>query len=269
VFALAITTFDRREYLAQLLESWEKTRWHEVDWFVLVADDGSSDGTLEYLKTFDFQNIPIEIIQNRRKGIGHQSNTLIQKLETMEFDLCFRVDDDIVFLKSGWDRLYFKTIQETGYDHLCFYDAKKWNSNHNLSRSAIEGDLECRTAPVNVQGCFYTLTPRVIAQVGYMDVQNFGLWGLEHIDYTWRCCRAGFNQLRSPFDLRQSNEYVTLVDRGRYRSALPDAVVQSLNPPWVLRRKRRIISQERVYVPYQIQRGVLNERSRQYSEAIR
>ena len=44
-FTLAITTFNRLNYLKACLDSWIQTRSIDVDWTLIIADDGSDDGT--------------------------------------------------------------------------------------------------------------------------------------------------------------------------------------------------------------------------------
>lgn len=51
-------------------------------------------------------------------------NTVLNYLETINYDFFFKVNDDITFLKSGWDELYYKTTIKTRNHHLIFCDQK-------------------------------------------------------------------------------------------------------------------------------------------------
>jgi len=204
-FVLAVTTYNRVKYIREFLESWDLTRSKDVKWSVIVADDGSPDETLEYLENVHFDDIQVIVNKNRRLGIAGQTNTIIRKLAEMDFDVCFCCNDDILFTKEGWDHLYWEIIDRTGYDHLCYFDTR-WNKAHTLEEPYIRGQLCNYCPPENVQGCFFTLTPELIRTVGYFDPAHFGFRGLAHVDYTWRCCRGGFNVPLTPFDALASND---------------------------------------------------------------
>jgi len=51
---LGITTYNRCDYLRACLESFLQTRNANHEWVVIVADDGSTDDTLEYLENLNF-----------------------------------------------------------------------------------------------------------------------------------------------------------------------------------------------------------------------
>ena len=46
---IGVTTFQRLPYIKQFTETWEKTKSDNFEWTFIAADDGSTDGTLEYL----------------------------------------------------------------------------------------------------------------------------------------------------------------------------------------------------------------------------
>lgn len=208
-FVLAITTYNRVDYLKDCITSWVNTRSNNnINWTLLIADDGSTDGTLEYLSDLQQQYDSLKLIENSRIGVNQQTNEIIKELSTMEFDLCFMADDDIQFIKEGWDVAYDNAIQETGYDHLIFYD-KKWNTDNN--REVYTTDfLENNTSILTVQGCFYTITPNVIKSIGYFDVLKYEHMGPAHTNYSQRACNEGYNDVNRPFDILDSNKYISI-----------------------------------------------------------
>lgn len=247
-FVLAITTYNRLNYLKQLLESWKKTRNNNVTWKLIIADDGSDDGTIEFLES-NFTGKPgMIVIKNERTGISHQFNTIVQILENEIFDMCFKCDDDILFLQKGWDELYYYATIESGYQHLIYYSLN-WRLEHN--RKAVKNNNLLNSCdPINVQGAFFTLTPDIIKKVGYMDTLNFGFMGKEHIDYSWRCCRAGFNELTSPFDVEHSNDFIEL-QMSNYTPSLEMLLYDKINSTIDFEKKKEIINGNRVYIAYQ------------------
>ncbi len=245
---LAITTYNRLNYLKKCVESFFNTRTDTISWQLIIADDNSTDGTKEYLKNLKEKHNAI-IIHNDRMGIHHQVNSIIKALSNSTFDLCFKCDDDVTFIKKGWDQLYWKTIKRTGYDHLIFYD-KNWQPHSNLSRPNQFGNLIANCLPDKIQGAFYTLTKELIDKVGYFDVQQFGTSGLGHIDYSFRCCRAGYNVLANPFDVENSNQFIQLQSVQKYLNASSLKNKTKSNSKSTIAFKKQVLGMDRIYIPY-------------------
>jgi len=248
-YVLAITTFNRIEYLRNCIQTWLSTRNAYADWTLIVADDGSTDGTLEYLNGLKllFKKI---IIVNKRRGIHHQVNQIIKYLEDKEFDVCFKCDDDVMFLQHGWDDDYFLAIKKYKYDHLVFHDERWIGGKYKGGKHRIKKDtLLSRVDLLNTQGAFYTITPKVIKKVGYFDLNKFGLCGLGHIDYTARCCRAGFNNAATIFDIKDSNKYMKLIIRN-YAEAPNEFRHVENTPPLLKIKNQAIADKSRLYIGY-------------------
>lgn len=245
---LAVTTYNRRQQLERLVTTFLATRSKTHQWQLIIADDGSQDTTASFIESLSAKE-HVTFIKNNRKGIHQQTNSIIKELEKIEFDLCFKADDDIEFLRAGWDELYIQAIRESGYDHLCHFDLS-WRPEKNLATPFRRGHLVSYCEGKDVQGAFYTLTPAVIKSVGYMDTANFGFRGVGHIDYTLRACRAGFNEIDHPFDVAESNDYVGH-QQGPYESALDIHLVNGLENKADSSRKYLLIQdQTRIYIPY-------------------
>lgn len=246
-FILAITTYNRIDYLKRMLNTFLTTMGTDFR-EVVIADDGSADGTLEYIQALDIPEIKITLIRNNRKGVHHQFNTIVKYLEDKDFDVCFKCDDDIEFVKPGWDKLYFKALKQSGFDHLCFFDTT-WRADKNRKVPVEKGNCISYCSGKDVQGAFFTITPRMIREVGYMDVTNFGYRGVGHIDYSLRSCRLGFNDINHPFDVKYSNLYIRYQVHD-YRSALPDILVRSMETNEESKRKYDLINQARMYIAH-------------------
>ena len=121
-FVLGVTTYNRLGYLKSCLEGWYNTRDVNSDWILVVADDGSTDGTLEYLESTwvnsVLPNIDVKVIKNQRHGVHHQANQILKYASGMDFDFGFKIDDDIQFLKSVWD-LEIVTLRKRHYTTIC------------------------------------------------------------------------------------------------------------------------------------------------------
>jgi len=257
-FVLAITTYNRLDYLKACVTSFLETRNENIEWQLIIADDGSSDGTKSYIEKLQREQAAI-IIQNDRVDVHRQVNTILKTLSTFDFDLCFKCDDDVVFLREGWDNLYWKTIKRTGYQHLIFYD-ESWRPYANLPRPIKHGKLISNCLQENIQGALYTLTKDVIRNVGYFDEQQFGRRGVGHVDFSFRCCRAGFNVLASPFDVLGSNDFIQLQSADTYTASVSSKYKSLFNPKEVIEFKKELVKANRVYIPYNENFHSMNER---------
>ncbi len=247
-FVLAITTYNRVEYLKELISTFSSTR-SNCNWTIIIADDGSDDGTLEYINSISIKGIKVYLINNSRRDICFQSNSILKKLDEFEYDCCFMSDDDVYFLQPGWDMLYYNTIRKTGYDHLIFYDLN-WRPELNFDKPNVTASFQNSCKPINLQGAFYTITPRVVSKVGYFDAQNFGPRSLEHVDYSFRCCRAGFNNINSPWDMKNSNDFVKLQSRENYKRSISLNLENKIHSEEEILARRKILLKNRIFVPF-------------------
>lgn len=260
-FILAVTTYSRLPYLKRLIQSWYSTRSGSCNWQLIVADDGSGDGIIAYLEQLAEEEPNFTLIRNQRQGVHHQTNSIIKVLERLSFDMCFKCDDDVTFLEKGWDLAYYEAAKASGFGHLCFYD-KEWAPEKNLEQPIVKGSLACHCSPEDVQGAFFTLTPAIIQSVGYFDVENFGFKGLGHLDFTFRCCRLGFNDIDAPYDLLNSNDYLELSGKEDYKRSTSIRLDRQINPPGEVQRKLALVAgPERKYIPYRAGPGLRPEGS--------
>ncbi len=257
---MSITTWNRMDYLKDCIESFEKTRSTKYDWVLIVADDGSTDGTLAYL---DQLVLPHEfhVIKNKSRYACGQTNTIFDLCQKIGFDFAFKIDDDILFKKRGWDTLYIEAAAASGYDHLChrnwqhFTGLKRRNNpNYAPPPPHIDASGKCETI-VGVwecDGCLFTFSPAMIQRIGYCDEANFPIRGQWHIDYSVRATRAGFNDPQHFYDARDSNQYIDLqANKPTYRCSLPwgDAYKKTKDPAELERRERVMRDESRIFVP--------------------
>lgn len=258
---LTISTYNRLSYLKKLIQSWSQTVSDKDNWQIIIADDGSTDGTIEFIENMQ-KNAEFEItlIKNNRKGIHHQTNTILKHLSKIKFDFAFFCNDDIRFLKPGWDKLYISEIKNSGFQHLCFYD-KNWESKKTLYNPVEKDNLISHSNQMDIQGAFYTITPEIIQNVGYMDCENFGFRGLGHVDYSIRCARAGFNDSNFIFDVKNSNEYISCTFEN-YAAALPQELVNSIDNDKDYSLKKNIIqNKNRIFVDYNENKNSLDNKA--------
>lgn len=241
-----VTTYNRVNYLKRFVSSWKKTTSEKS--ILIIADDGSKDGTKEYIKSIASNRVMP--IFNNRIGVAAQTNTIFKKSLELGFDYGFKADDDIWFTKSGWENLYVDNIIKSGYDHLC-YQNKKWTGSRR--DVVIQDGLKANICVIKAMGCFWTYTPKCIEKVGYFDDKSFGFMGHEHIDYSMRCCRADLNTAMNFFDSNYSDQYIDMQSRTeQYISSLRgrESKVSAITKEEEKRRWNIIMNDSRVFINY-------------------
>ena len=206
-----IMTGDNPGIVKQNLEGWDQTRTRQAGWTLLISDNGLSSEITEYLQNFEPGNTSIILIDHTGMGHVRRFNDCLSQMQEIDFDLCFYADPRITFRKKGWDLDYYGVIKRTGLAHLCFFD-EKVSSVKPFAEPIVKGELICRAGATDVQSDFFTLTPEIIREVGFMDSHIMGKARLEFLDFSLRCFRKGFNVMNNPFDLRNSKEYLSTGD---------------------------------------------------------
>lgn len=219
-FFIGVTTYNRIEYLRNFINSFEETRNTEYKWCLIIADDGSTDGTIEWLREdFDPLDYGLVVIRNDSLGIARQSNSIFRKMMSMRVErkrVLFMCNDDIRFDKVGWDDLYFESIKEHGIDHLVYFNPD-WKAPKFEEYKHGYNPLISYCNAYDVMGCFYTVTEDLIDKIGYFDEEEFPVRGHSHVDFTIRACRSNQNFLESTFDAMNSNDYISMEERESYK----------------------------------------------------
>ena len=201
---LSVTTYNRIDSLKKFVESWLDTRNPYYCWTLIFSDDGSTDGTLEYLSGLEIENCTIHIIKHNRTGVHESTNSILDRCLSIDFDYGFKCDDDVVFLKKGWDDRYIAGMQV--YPYMCNYNLGWRKSNPKK----VTEDFVSYSDAYYSQGAFWTFTNNVLSKIGWFDTKTFGDKGYGHIDYSVRACRAGFNEYSTFFDIKDSIEFIGL-----------------------------------------------------------
>ena len=215
--AVGIKTFNRLPYLKDCIDSLVKTVCGQFEVVIIVADDGSTDGTVTYLKNLQ---VPYEFhaIYNNRVYVSGQTNSIIDRAITIGADFIIVADDDLCFKKKGWMTAYFSAAMQSGYHHLCHFNiphykqlCERRNESFPPKRHEHSQHPLLAYGPVEkCMGALFTLTPDVVKKVGWADEVNFFVRGMWHVDYSARCCRAGFNEYERFFDIKDANNFLEL-----------------------------------------------------------
>ena len=95
---------------------------------------------------------------------------------------------------------------KTKFHHLVFFDKSHKNIQHEEKTNLLISNCDA----FNCQVAFFTFTKKLINDVGYFDEENFKIRGHSHIDFTIRCCKKGYNNLKKLYDIVFSEKFIKL-----------------------------------------------------------
>ena len=121
-------TLNRLKFLPKIIENTVESN-HEIE--LVLVDGGSTDGTIEFLKSINHDRINL-IEHGKRSFYWHYMNLGIK--ESKHEWICQWNDD--VIIETGWDMVIDKISKETPYDFYLF----SWLENENYV--IIENELE-------------------------------------------------------------------------------------------------------------------------------
>ena len=98
LISICISLYNRKKYIKEAVESALNQTFKDVE--VIVLDDGSTDGSKEYLEEL---NLPIKIYQ--QKNIGH-AGTINRLIDLASGEYIIFLDSDDIFLPDTVKRLY-------------------------------------------------------------------------------------------------------------------------------------------------------------------
>lgn len=213
-FFVGITTFNRLSYLRKLVESFYEYHSEDCNYILCINDDGSRDGTVDYLESLkDTVNIHHLILYSNHKGGNFCCNSIFHASRAFNYDLGFKLDDDLYFIKKGWEMLYYNACRTSNYFHLSHY-SEDW-TKPNIPK-VNKGSLQSVTTLKDSQGAFYTFSKSLIEDVGFIDTINFGRRGEGHRDWSMRACRMKYNDIKTFFDAARSEDYIKLHSKEGY-----------------------------------------------------
>jgi GT2 family glycosyltransferase len=186
---IGILTLNRQAYLEACLNSISEAIAHRRNDFLVVAsDDGSSDGTDNWLEQTALSTKLVDriLIRNGRGGVARNSNRLIQEFLKLgnEAGLLFLLNDDILVSPKVFD-VYEEAFEKTGYHHFCYSDRHLDVPAIALSKNGV--GLVKR---LQGEGAFMAFSKHAIEVLGGFDV-TYGLFGGEHVAVSDRAAKAG------------------------------------------------------------------------------
>ena len=206
---IAILTYNRLPVLQTFLRSIAR---HMPGVPVAVFDDGSTDGTLEWLasgtasyaaefkaQVFDTEALPetetalgypkMRVFAGSNLGVAGNSNRALRWfLSQTDCDHLLLCNDDMV-ATGDFSKIYAEAHARTDIGLFCWCDLGKGYETIPHVYAGVEIRLLTR-----LTGCLMSITRKLVENIGYFDPE-FGKAGEEHCAYTYRAMLAGFQHV--------------------------------------------------------------------------
>lgn len=194
---IGIITYNRKDILAKTIERVRRfTRC--TDAVMLVADDGSTDGTHEMLR-----DIRAPVVTGRNMGIAWNKNRALFLLaELLRCEVVILLEDDTAPTTAEWEREWIAAARRWGHVNL----AGPWMRDHFISGAGTLDDPVI-SAMLTAQCAAYSRT--ALTYGGYFDTRFTG-YGHEHVEHSRRLLRAGYGGIESRVQDQEQVRYYLL-----------------------------------------------------------
>jgi GT2 family glycosyltransferase len=177
---LGIVTYNRPEYLKQVLQGVVNHLLDEVD-TIWIYDDAS---TADYSDIYNNLHPRIQVkIGKKNKGVGPAKNWLMDKLIEENCYCVFIAEDDVIPVDKKAIRGYVQAARATGISHMMFAH----HGPGNVSGALYKGEYV--SVYPNCVGAWSFFTKPSLLDIGLHD-ENFHN-AYEHVELTWRFVKAG------------------------------------------------------------------------------
>ena len=185
---IAITTYNRREQLLQLVQCLRRHTHPKVP--LVVFDDGSSDGSREAVAP-----LVSAYIHGPNRGITVNKNRALYyfcKIRPAKRVLV--LEDDVLISGDGWLKPWKRAIDYHGHINLALAEWSKDGPEFHGGR----GTARHPERWTKVSGCVMGASTRLIRRrVGYLN-PRFQRYGYEHAEWTERWIAAGHGGAITP-----------------------------------------------------------------------
>lgn len=180
---IGLVTFNRLEYTKQSIESILKTT--QSKWKLTVVDNGSTDGTVEYLRKLHGESY-IDNLICLESNIGVAKAANIAWLLEPKAEFFVKIDNDIIVRKDCWLLDMINIIKANVSLGLVGYNVE--NKSYPLMEN--ENGTRLRKTDGNIGGAVVLIPANTRNIIGYWS-EEYGLYGEEDADYSARIKAIG------------------------------------------------------------------------------
>lgn len=212
---IGILSYNRPESLKRLVDSMIKnTDLRKTT--VFISDDGSTNEQLQdYLKLLEKSNNFVILRNSHNIGIAGNSNRLIRCLSRFDFGML--LNDDAVVLEPGWEYFYADAIKKTGMHHFLYRQVGVYGAE--LGDILNKKGVNLRVVNKRPHGAVMAFSREMLVKCGYFN-EAFGLYGMEHVDWSKRVGEMGL-QDQGFFDVDGSSKFFRI---NKDDSVVPDRI---------------------------------------------
>ena len=179
---VAVITYNRLNYLKSAVKGVKDLTSSRYQ--LVVADDGSSDGTPEWCRS---NGVPCIAGDNR--GVVYNKNRALYHLfENEGCDVVILLEDDCEPEETGWDTEWIKSALLWGHINYAH--------RHILSKegSIVSGSDSSKSPYISklVTGQCTAISREAFEEVGYLN-PNFRGYGCGHVEWTERFLKLGYD----------------------------------------------------------------------------
>ncbi len=191
---IGIITYNRVGLLSDTIDR-VRALTRTPDAALVVADDGSTDGTLAMLRD---KRIPV--VTGVNMGIAWNKNRALFLLSRMlGCETTILLEDDTSPVRAGWETEWINAVRRWG--HVNF--AGGWMREHFVSGAGSAAD-PVLSSMVTAQCSAYSADSLTFG--GYLDPRFKG-YGHEHVEHTRRLIRAGYGGTDAVIDGQEKVRY--------------------------------------------------------------
>jgi glycosyltransferase involved in cell wall biosynthesis len=179
LLGIGIITYNRRLVLSETLDRVQQHTKHQRT-VIAVADDGSTDGTLDMLRARQVQTVT-----GRNMSIAWNKNRALFLLsELLRCDVVVLLEDDAYPSQDHWEAEWMRAAVRLGHANV----AGPWLREHFVSGTGTAED-PILSRRVTAQCSVFSREALLFG--GYFD-SRFRGYGHEHVEHTRRLIRMGY-----------------------------------------------------------------------------
>lgn len=177
---MVIATFNRLFYTKVCIPNIIETASSTIPYMLTVIDNGSTDGTPDYLKElFEAKKIHNLLLLKENIGVSKAHN-IGWKLFN-DIDIYGKIDNDVLFLKNNWLDDIVNVLDNAPELGVLGYNVE----DKNIYSVTNNGKVSYRRKYGNIGGCCYFVPKHVHEKIGFW-CENYDLYGEEDADYSAR-----------------------------------------------------------------------------------
>jgi GT2 family glycosyltransferase len=183
MISILVLTFNHLDKTKQFLELLYKNTKPEFN--LVIVDNGSSDGTKDFLEKLEYKNLIVHYNWSNRGIIGGRNQAYrILKNNFEELDKVIFLDND-QFVKKNWDN-YYLDLFSLGYDIV---GIEAWKMRSNFLPYCRINSIKEEFSYIGCGGMM--IKNSVIEDIGLFDVQ-FNPFYFEDPDFCFRGYQKGY-----------------------------------------------------------------------------